>query len=221
MRRRPGNIRSATLKRTPLDRATIVSAAIALADEEGLSALTMRNVASRLGFEVMSLYNHVANKNDLLAAMVDDIACGIDKPDPEVVSTARVKAIALELRGQLVQHPWSADLWLRHLPGPARTAYMESLLEALAGCGLSTEVAHLGFHAVDNHVLGYTLQEQALVHGIAGVDNPEAVAEGFISDLDPKVSPHTIAHVRQHLAGETGDSFEAVLDIILEGLTRL
>ena len=99
--------------------------------------------------------------------------------------------------------------------------YMEMLLRALDGCGLSAEATHLGFHAVDNHVLGYTLQEQALTVGLRSVDNPMTVAEDFAASMDPKIFPYTIAHVHQHLDGETGSSFEAVLDMILEGLSRL
>ncbi len=209
------------MKRKPLDRATIVGAGIVLADEQGLAGLTMRNVAGQLGFEVMSLYNHIANKNDLLAAMADQVAAGIETPPPDLVSLERVKAIALALRATLVRHPWAANLWLQHLPGPSRTAYMEALLQALDGCGLSPDATHLGFHAVDNHVIGYTLQEQGLTDGLASVDDPEALTRDFIASMDPEIFPATIAHVQQHLNGDNGDSFEAVLDIILDGLTGL
>ena len=209
------------MKRKPLDRVTIVNAGIAIADERGLAGLTMRKVASELGFEVMSLYNHIANKNDLLAAMADQVAANVEPPAPELVALDRVKAIAVALRAQLVRHPWSANLWLQHLPGPQRTMYMESLLQALDGCGLSPEATHLGFHAVDNHVLGYTMQEQGLNDGLASVDDPDAMAQGFMASMDPETFPATIAHVQQHLDGETGDSFDAVLDMILDGLTRL
>jgi hypothetical protein len=99
--------------------------------------------------------------------------------------------------------------------------YMEALLQALGDCGLSPEITHLGFHAVDNHVLGYTLQEHGLNLGLASVDDPEALAADFVASMNPEIFPSTIAHVQQHLDGETGDSFEAVLAFILDGLARL
>ncbi len=65
----------------------------------------------------------------------------------------------------LVRHRWAAGLWLRQMPGPARVAHMEQHLAALAATDMTPSVAHLAFHAVNNHVIGYTLQEQAMASG--------------------------------------------------------
>ena len=66
--------------RTPLNRERVVRAAVALADEAGLEALSMRRLGQRLGVEAMSLYNHVANKDDLLDGMIDVVFSEIDLP---------------------------------------------------------------------------------------------------------------------------------------------
>ncbi len=98
---------------------------------------------------------------------------------------------------------------------------MEFLLRAFACSGLSTEVAHHGFHAVTNHVVGYTLQELAMGQSMGHDPTDMARAEEFVSGLSPQDHPHSIAHVGQHLRGETSSSFALVLDLILDGLVRL
>ena len=118
----------ATSKREPLSRAAIVNAAIALADEGGVSALTMRKLAERLGNKVMALYNHVANKDQLLSLMVDAVAAEVDEPSTDDSAITAVRAMAISTRAILVRHPWAAELWQQYLPGPARTRHMENLL---------------------------------------------------------------------------------------------
>lgn len=207
--------------REPLDRTAIVAAAVALADEEGVGSLTMRKLARRLGFEVMSLYNHVANKDEVLSLMVDAVADEIDDPAPDASSLAAVRDMAVSTRAALVRHPWAPELWQRHVPGPARTRQMESLLRVLHESGLNPEIAHHGFHAVNNHVLGYTLQELGMDLDTDDLDDPSSAAHAYLAGLSPEAHPHTIAHVHQHLDGDTASSFELVLDLILDGLGRL
>ena len=95
---------------------------------------------------------------------------------------------------------------------------MDHLLQLLDQSGLSAELAHHGFHAVTNHVLGYTLQELGMT---AGRESMKATAEQFLAGISATTYPHMVAHVRQHVDGETGSSFELVLDLILDGLVRL
>jgi len=203
--------------REPLQRDRIVAAGVELADHEGVDALSMRNLARSLGFEVMSLYNHVANKDELLSLMVDAVAAEIDAPSPDVAPLEAVRALTISTYEAFVLHPWAPSLWLRYLPGPARTRQMDYLLRLFDQSGLSPELAHHGFHAVSNHVLGYTLQQLGLNMG----DDPEARANEFLDGISETDHPHMVAHVRQHLAGDTSSSFELVLDLILDGLVRL
>lgn len=208
-------------KRPPLDRLSIVAAAMEIADAEGAGALTMRKVAERVGFKVMALYNHIANKDELLGSMVDAVADEIDEPGDQLDPLDAVRAIAVSTRETFVRHPWAPALWQSHLPGPARTNRMEHLLRTLDRSGLSPELAHHGFHAINNHVLGYTLQEQAMALDAIDFDDPQAAARLYLDGLSPIAHTHTIAHVNQHLEGHTESSFELVLDLILDGLVRL
>jgi len=207
----------ATATREPLHRDRIVAVAIDLADVEGVGALSMRNLARVLGYEVMSLYNHVANKDELLSLMVDAVAGEIDEPPCDVAPLVAVRALTVSTHDVLVRHPWAPSLWLWCLPGPARTRQMDDLLRLFDESGLAPELAHHGFHAVTNHVLGYTLQQLGMNMGT----DPEARANEFLAGISETEHPHMVAHVHQHLAGDTSSSFELVLDLILDGLVRL
>ena len=212
---------AATTQREPLDRDAIVVRAVAFADERGIDALSMRKLAAELGYEVMSLYNHVANKDEVLALMVDAVAAEIPAPNPDDDPLVAVRTLAIDTRAALVRHPWAASLWLRQLPGPARIQHMEYLLAALAATDMPPPVAHLAFHAVNNHVIGYTLQEQAMAYVVPAGSDPDALARTFMEGLSAEDLPHTVTHIQQHLDGDTASSFDLVLDLILDGLTRM
>lgn len=204
--------------RGPLTRDTIVRAAVALADEDGVKGLTMRKLAQSVGYEVMSLYNHVANKRELLDLIVDAAASEVVSPEDSLEPMAAVRAIALSLREALVNHPWAPELWLSQIPGPHRSRVMEDLLRSLDRSDLPPELAHHGFHAVINHVVGYTIQQL----GMASVPgDPEQVITDYLGSLSPEDHALTIAHVHQHIDGDTSSSFELVLDLILDGLVGL
>jgi AcrR family transcriptional regulator len=205
-------------RRAPLGRTVIVAAAVTVADAEGVRALSMRRLARSLGYEVMSLYNHVANKDELLSSMVEAVVAEVDPADPDGPPLEAVRTMAVATRGALGRHPWAAELWLRYLPGPERTRLMDDFLRLLDGSGLSPDLAHHGFHAVTNHVVGYTLQEVGMTQGR---DDPVATAEAFLAGIPADTYPYMVAHVRQHLDGNTASSFELVLDLILDGLVRL
>ncbi|MGH1491516.1 MAG: TetR/AcrR family transcriptional regulator [Acidimicrobiales bacterium] len=210
---------SAQTSRQRLTRSSVVLGAIALADEHGVAALTMRNLAERLGYKVMALYNHVSNKDELLTLMADAVAEEIEEVSPDLQSLEAVRALAISTRAALVRHPWSCELWLQCLPGLARSTQMETLLRMLDQSGLPPDLAHHGFHAVNNHVTGYTLVERGISNSVG--DNPEAVAKKFVDSLPVESFPYTLGHVKQHMDGDTSSSFELVLDLILDGLTTL
>ena len=211
-------IAASSARRVPLTTERIVAQAVRSADENGVSGLSMRSLARSLGFEVMALYNHIANKQELLSLMIDAVASTIEGPPSGVRPLDAVRSITISTHAALLEHPWVTELWQRHLPGLARTAHMETLLRLLNESGLSPELAHHGFHAVTNHVIGYTLQEASMVR--AGRDTLRT-AEDFLAGISSKTHPYMVAHVHQHLSGDSASSFELVLDLILDGLVRL
>ncbi len=205
-------------KREPLSRSLVVERAIALADDEGLSALTMRNLADQLGYKVMALYNHVANKDELMGLMADAVAEEIEIP-AGLPHLEAVRAMTISNRAVFVRHRWACELWQQQFPGPARTGHMEELLRILHESGLPPDLAHHGFHAVNNHVVGYTLQELGM--GALHKGDLSGKAKEFLDNVPTDSHPYTVAHVHQHLNGETASSFELVLDLILDGLAAL
>ena len=208
--------------RVPLSRERVVDRAIALADAGSIEGLSMRKLAKDLGFEVMSLYNHVGGKDELFAAMVESVAGEFELPAPRGAPVdgwkAALRASALSVHGVLLRHPWAARIWWSTESGPVRLEFMESLLRAMREGGLPASVAYHGYHALTMHLLGFTLQEVAI-----DIDATDlyGLASEFLSTLDTERFPHFAEHVHQHIDGtrHEGD-FVYVLDLILDGLER-
>lgn len=212
-----------TGKRAPLTRDRILETGVELADKDGLTALSMRKLAGRLGFEVMSLYNHVANKDDLLEGMLDLVSTEIEDPPADATGwKARLRFIAISAHEMLLRHRWAGELWPHVFPGPARWQYMESLLELLEAAGLAGHERDLGFHAVTLHVTGFTQQQLAYAVGDADARSSYARVE---HELPQQRYPLMNEHIRYHqdmdaVPGERPDDFRFVLDLILDGLDR-
>src|SRR5215510_9379914 len=129
----------ATTRRRPLSRERILAAALELVDEQGIDALSMRKLGQALGYEAMSLYNHVANKDDLLDGILDLVLAEMEPPDPEGGLPA-IRASALSAHEALKRHPWAATMLMSpdHIR-PTRINYIEGLLACLRGAGFSAE----------------------------------------------------------------------------------
>jgi AcrR family transcriptional regulator len=216
-------------RRAPLTRERVVRAAIALADEGGIEALSMRKLASDLGVEAMSLYNHVRNKRDLVDAMVDQVVREIELPaDPDWEQA--IRDCAISAYDTFMRHPWACRLVMApgdlQLEDNARLRYMEWLLGRLDDAGFSPELTYRGYHALDSHVLGFTmwhLGHSAAGDDITGGQDPEA----FVAQLVPRLRaggyPHLAEHAEQHVSApwrETLREFEFGLDLILDGLKQ-
>ncbi len=213
---------TSTDSRSRLTRDLILDAAIELADAQGVDALSMRKLAKHLGFEVMSLYNHVANKEDLLDAMVDRVAAEIVAPPPGAGWKPAARAIAISAHEALLRHRWAGALWMTQWPGRHRWLHMERLLAVLAEAGLPDDLADLGFHAITLHVGGFT--QQQLSYAMDEQRSSE-MYERFAREVRAEEFPHVVDHVRYHQEVEERDEkprdeFAFVLDLILDGLER-
>jgi AcrR family transcriptional regulator len=193
----------------------VLRAGVALADREGIAALSMRRLAAELDYEVMSLYHHVANKDDLFDGMVELVAAEIDLPDPATPWREALRQSAVDMRAALVRHPWAVSMWFSRVTGPARMRIMEAQLGALARSGIDPDLAHVGFHALLNHVLGYALQEQSFV--VEG--DAQVLAAQYLAELSLAEFPNLIAHIQAHLdEAAPADDFGFVIDLILDRL---
>jgi AcrR family transcriptional regulator len=215
--------------RIPLTRERVLEAAIRLADEGGIESLTMRKLARELGVEAMSLYNHVANKGDLVDAMVDLVISEVELPSAGDDWDVDIRTCAVSAHEALLRHPWACSLVLspgtmRSLPTP-RLRYMEWLLKRLREAGFSPELTYHAYHALDSHILGFTLWQ--LGHAISekelGGGDLSDLVERFLRELPAADYPYLAEHARQHVAAPSGDGareFEFGLDLILGGLKR-
>lgn len=206
--------------RTRLSRESVLRAAIGLVDEHGIGALSMRRLGQLLGVEAMSLYNHVANKDDLLDGMVDLVWGQIALPSAAGDWRAAVRESALSGYQVLLRHPWVCSLVTsRATPLPARLRYIEALLARLREAGFSAGLAYHGYHALDSHLIGFTLWEVG--HSIPTGDLAD-LAAAFQRE-HAAAYPYLAEHAGQHVqrAGRDGDGeFAYVLDLILDGLDR-
>ena len=196
--------------------------AIDLADEGGMEALTMRRLARALGVEAMSLYYHAANKGDILAGILDLVVREIELPALGAPWKAALRASATSAHEVLRRHPWACNLLMSpaHVC-PARLRQMEALLRCLRDGGLSVELTDRAYHALDSHILGFTLWEAGYTSGFKGA--PADFATTFLRELSDEDYPHLADHVAYHLrppSGDRGGDFVFGLDLILDGLER-
>jgi AcrR family transcriptional regulator len=206
--------------RLPLSRERVLRAAIGLADEAGIEALSMRKLGQELGVEAMSLYNHVANKDDILGGMVDIVVGEIELPAGGAGWKAAIRRTAKSAYEVLLRHPWSASLVLSG-PGVsyARLRYMDGILGCLRTGGFSAEMTDHAYHALDSHIMGFTLWQVGISAGLANISS----VTDFLEQLDQDAYPYLTEHAQQHLkdrSPEDEGEFAFGLDLILDGLER-
>jgi AcrR family transcriptional regulator len=217
--------------RRPLTRERVLEKAVAVADKDGIEALSMRRLGQALGVEAMSLYNHVANKGELVAAMVDSVVEQFELPDDEPRWDVAVRRCAVRAHDLLTEHPWACSLALvpsdvRTIGGP-RIRYMEWLLRRLREAGFSPELAYSAYHTLDSHIFGRTLWELGHANATrpftpADGETPEEFFARILEQMRPQY-PYLAEHGDQHMAPEAPNGrqeFEFGLDLILDGLKR-
>ena len=209
----------ATETRTPLSRDRILETALRLADEGGLESLSMRKLGHALGVEAMSLYNHVANKDDVIDGIVDLVMAETDAPPATEDWEVAIRSSAVSIHDALRRHPWAASLlMLRARPG--RLRYMDSLLRLLRDAGFSAETTYTSYHVLDGHIFGFSLWENSHVYTAEQLAEME---ELFKTTITFEAYPHLREHAEQHFAeGPHRDvsAFEFALDLILDGMKR-
>ena len=209
--------------RTPLSRERVLRAAVALADEESIDALTMRELGLRLGVEAMSLYNHVANKGDILDGMVDLVVSEIDLPPDAVGWREAMRRRAISAQAVFSRHPWvSALIDSRESSGPARLHYFDWVLGTLRRAGFTLDMTAHAFSVLDSYIYGFGRQQ---LNMSAGPDvKPEEIVEAFLQGIPADEYPHLREMVVEYAMNAGHDEsadFEFGLDLILDGLQRL
>ena len=203
--------------RIPLTRERVLRAAIELADSAGVESLSMRRLGQALGVEAMSLYNHVRNKADILGGMLDVVTDEIELPVPGSGWKAALRTMAVSAHRVYLEHSWAASLTLTVSTGPGRFRYMEAILRSLREGGFSAEMAHHAYHALESHIVGFTLWVVGVRAGLAAIEDRLGDIVREMEAHYPYVAEHAGEHGREREPGERTE-FEFGLDLILDGL---
>lgn len=205
--------------RGPLTKDRVLRAAVALADRNGIESLTMRKLAHELDAGAMSLYYHVANKDELLDGMVDLVYEEIEPPSSDADWKTALRRVAVAAREALVRHRWAIPLMeSRARPGPANLRHHDAVIGLLRDAGFSVELAVHAYSALDSYVYGFALQEQTLPFETPGelAELGESMLQQFAADEYPHLA-ETIVELTK-VDYDFADEFEFGLELILDGL---
>jgi AcrR family transcriptional regulator len=204
-----------------LTRDRILRTAVRLADKGGIDAISMRKLAQSLGVEAMSLYNHVANKDEVLDGITDLVVAEIALPPRGGDWKEAMRARARSAHEVVLRHPWATMLIVsRFNIGPAMLRYIDATLAVLHDAGFSLELADRAWNAMDSHIYGFTLQQ--LNFPLEPSEYASAARE-FLPMLPADQYPHMRALAELVIDGKHFGvhDFDFGLDLLLDGLDRL
>jgi AcrR family transcriptional regulator len=209
--------------RRRLNRERVLGAAIAHADTSGLDALTMRSLAEMLEVAPMALYRHVANKEDLIDAMVDVVFSEIGVPSGGGDWKTSMRRRAIAIRDALSRHPWAVGLMeSRRTPGPANLRHHDAVIGRLRAAGFDVEMAAHAYSLLDSYIYGFALTKLNLPFEIA--EDVGEVAQTMLEPFPANAYPNLVEFLSEHVLQpgyDYGDEFEYGLDVILDGLDRV
>jgi len=191
-----------------------------VADARGIGSLTIRTLAAELGAKPMSVYHHVANKDEILDGIVDIVFGEIDLPSGDGDWRAQMRRAATSARRVLRAHPWAIGLLeSRTAPGPATLRHHDAIIGLLRGAGFSVEMTAHAYALLDSYVYGFALQEASLPFD--GPDTVAGVAEPMMEQFATGAYPHLVELATDYILKpgyDFGDEFEFGLTTILDVL---
>jgi AcrR family transcriptional regulator len=217
--RRSSDSRTATRAPSRLSREGIITAAVELADRDGLDGLSMRRLAQHLGVDAMSIYYHVRDKKALLGGMADAVAGEIPEAPAAGVWTERLRVLIMGARQVMLRHPWAVRIFTdTATPTPAVLLHIERVLAVMRAGGCSVDLGHHAIHLLGSRILGFS---QDLFD-----DSPAAGEQA----PPPPEWAETMPHIVELATAVTHDGalsgcddeteFAFGLDLLLDGLER-
>ncbi len=216
-------------RRAHLNRERVLRAAIALADQDGVESLSMRKLANDLGVVPMALYNHVANKEDLLGGMVDVVIAEYDPRRTDSDWKGTIRSRILSARQALLRHPWSRRvIESRKQRTPEVLTYMDSLSGMFMAGGFSPDLTHHAMHALGYRIWGFNPEAFEDPDAMPIPDDPQA-REAMLAQVS-QAYPNIVAIAMDASGGDTtkvGSScdeqyeFEFALDLLLDSFEQL
>ncbi len=212
----------AKVTRTRLTRDRVLQQAVAIADADGLAALTIRALASSLDVKPMAIYHHVANKEEILDGIVDIVFSEIELPAPDDDWQAGMRRRARSARTVMGRHTWAIALMeTRTSPGPATLRHHNAVIGALREAGFTIEMVAHAFALIDAFIYGFSLQEATLP--MSGPEDVAEIAAPMLERMSPTDYPHLTEFATQHVMKpgyDFGEEFDFGLDLILAGLAH-
>jgi AcrR family transcriptional regulator len=210
-------------RRPRLSRERVVEAALAIADADGLGALTIRSLATELGVKPMSVYYHVASKDEILAALVDIVFGEIVLPVPGRDWRPEMERRADSAREVLARHRWAIGLLeSRPDPGPANLRHHDTVIATLRAGGFSPEMTAHAYALIDSYVYGFALQEASLPF-----DTADELADMAKDVFLPQLPPDEFPYLNESAAVLVADGYDPAeafifgLDLVLAALEPL
>jgi AcrR family transcriptional regulator len=208
--------------RSRLSRERVLRAAITHADAGGIEALTMRTLAEELGVAPMALYRHIANKDDLVDAMVDVVFSEVDLPASTAGWKTAMRQRAISAREVLSRHRWAIGLMeSRTNPGPGNLRHHDAVIGTLRAAGFTTEMAAHAYSLVDSYIYGFALTQMNLPFDTSA--EVAEVAQNMLQPFPVNEYPNLVEFITEHAMKpgyDYGDEFVYGLDVILDGLER-
>lgn len=209
--------------RIPLSRDRVLRAAVGIADEQGIAAVTMRRLGEVVGAEAMSLYHHVSNKEDILDGIaehvVQEINDVVEHLEPQPTWKAAVRERILNARAVLLKHPWAPRLFeTRKTTLPAVLRYHDGLIGLMRSGGFSNDLCHHALHALGSRALGFSQE-------LFDAGDDDAAPPPDLAKL-----PYLAGMLMEVVHDDPGSTigwcddqfeFEFGLDLILDGLDKI
>ncbi len=216
------NGKTTTSTRRPLSSARVLQAAVALADEAGLEAFSMRALAQQLGVVPMALYKHVANKEELLDRMVDVVFSEIELPPADLDWRAAMRRRAISTREALGRHGWAIGMMESRHPGPANLRNHNAVMGCLREAGFPFKVAIHAYSVQDAYIYGFALQERDTA--FATTDSAGEAVQRRAAAIGALESYPYLVEIATELPGSGYDNaaeFAWGLELILDALNGL
>jgi AcrR family transcriptional regulator len=213
-------------ERETLTREKVLQAAMTLVDEEGLEGLSMRRLAAALNVQAMSLYNHVANKADLLDGIAELVFDQVELPESELAWPEQVRAVAVSMYRAFSRHLAVAVALITDQANPASVRALEPfdrLAGALFQAKLDDRRARQALGAVTDLVFGSLLLSTGGFTGDANSRDSKTDTSAYLRRIDPARLPHFSRLLQQRTLGEASpqEDFEQGLDMLIRGLVAV
>jgi AcrR family transcriptional regulator len=207
--------------RPSVTRERVLRTAVAIADQQGLEALSMRALGTALGVQAMSLYNHVANKDEILDGIVDVVVAEIEIPSADEPWRTAMEKRATSAHAVLMRHPWACGLLMSRVNvGPGMLRYIDATIACLRAAGFSLATADHAWNALDSYIYGFTL------HKLQFPFEPRqyaAIAASYLPSLSRDRYPAMHA-LTEAVANRQHDGLHELgfgLTLLLDGLERM